>query len=95
MRSERVLSALHWVVEYMRLTQEQRTEATTELIARLRANPAGLRTSELIGSLRFHGVDTLSPRQIIGLLRASGQVNEELAGSDYPALLWKAVSERS
>jgi hypothetical protein len=64
----------------MRLTKADTFAATQELLARLRAEPAGLRTSELVGSPRFHGMRTLSNTQIIRLLRASGQVVGRMEG---------------
>jgi hypothetical protein len=74
----------------MRLTNELATVATVELISRLRSEPQGLTTRELVGSPRFHGARTLSHKQIIRLLRASGQVREGIFGGGCRScLLWK------
>ena len=64
----------------MKLTKYLARMATEELIQRLRTEPQRLTTRELIGTPQFHGMRTLSPRQIAKLLRASGGVNHRYVG---------------
>jgi hypothetical protein len=63
----------------MRLNTSQTAAATRELVALVRQYP-GVRTRELTGTPRFHGVLTLRPPQVIRLLRAAGCV-AKLAGT--------------
>ena len=64
----------------IRLNSELSRKATEELLVILRANPDGMRTSELRGTPQFHGGRTLSSRQIIRLLRESGKATESTGG---------------
>jgi hypothetical protein len=50
---------------------ETKAVATRELLEIVRANP-GIRTTEMIGTPRFHGMRTLRAAQVIALLRAAG-----------------------
>lgn len=65
----------------MRLTKHDEQVATAELLERLRLSPQELTTTGLIGSPRFHGVRTLSRRQVARLLRASDAVKHRYVGS--------------
>lgn len=74
----------------MRLSKSDAVAAKEELLSRLRAEPAGLRTSEFPGSPRFHGHRTLRLAQIRRLLRASGQAVGVLeGGGNRWALRWR------
>ncbi len=64
----------------MRLTKKDEARATGELLALIGKHP-GIRTSELSGTPAFHGMRTLTGRQIIRLLRASGRAVQRLEGS--------------
>jgi hypothetical protein len=57
-------------------------KATDELLGQLRANRTGLRTSQMIGTRRLHGMRALGPRQVARLLRASGVAEEQVGGQD-------------
>jgi len=52
----------------MGLNRHDARVATKELVSRLRDNPQGLRTIQLIGTPRFPGMRTLSARQVARLL---------------------------
>ena len=52
----------------MRLNPIEAAKAKAELVEILRSFPAGLRTSQLMGTPRFHGMRTLSLRQVRKLL---------------------------
>ena len=66
----------------MRLTKQDAIEATVELLAMLPDSTRRCpRTSDLIGTKKFHGTRTLTARQIIRLLRASGRAVEHLNGA--------------
>ena len=69
----------------MRLTREQEILATYELLAILakdkQSGGNGLRTSEMQGTRAFHGMNTLSLRQIARLLRKAGKATAGLCGS--------------
>ena len=56
-------------------------EATEELLAMLAKHPEGLRTSEMIGTKKFHGTHTLTNRHVIALLRESGKARAFVGGS--------------
>ena len=64
----------------MRLTERQEKEATEELLSMLEQCPAGLSTSDMRGTDRFHGVRTLSNRQISRLLRRTNRTAEQVGG---------------
>jgi hypothetical protein len=64
----------------MRLTKKLKEDAIAELLEILRSRPFGLPTSKLSGTPRFHGERTLSNRQIIRLLNASGRAQSHVAG---------------
>lgn len=55
----------------MRLTKAQEQRATAELVEMLTANPAGLATSDMVGTKSFHGERSLSAKQVARLLRAA------------------------
>jgi len=64
--------------------------ATSELLEILAQNPSGFTTSELSGTPKFHGHRTLNNRQIIRLLRESGQADEFTVGHGIrTATLWR------
>jgi hypothetical protein len=71
-----------------RMTKAQEKQATEELLEILANYPNGVPTSALIGTKKFHGQRTLSSRQIIRLLRASGLVNEALAVFGKYSRIW-------
>lgn len=74
----------------MRLTKRDKRKAIEELISMLRNHAHGLSTSELRGTPQFHGIRTLTNRQIIRLLRASGASKEILAGQGKRTFyVWK------
>jgi len=80
----------------MRLSKRDAQIATEDLRERLLSFPQGAATSELIGMLRFHGHDSLSPRQVGRLLRASGAVDHRYEGSGYmKTSRWKLRSLNS
>ena len=64
----------------MRLSKKQAEDATKELLSLIAAARYGRRTSELIGTARFHGARTLSNRQVARLLRATGKTRETVDG---------------
>jgi hypothetical protein len=64
----------------MRLNKELELIATDELIWLLSLSPQGKTTTELMGTPKFHGRGTLSPRQIARLLRASSLVKHQYDG---------------
>jgi hypothetical protein len=74
----------------MRLTKISRRTAEQELLDILRNHPDGLRTSELQarGTPHFHGIRTLSSRQIIAVLRASRLVDEHVGGQGMRTYLY-------
>lgn len=77
----------------IRLVGKLREEATAELLEVLAHNPLGLSTSELCGTQKFHGVRTLSNRQIIRLLRESGAAVEYKGGQGARTFsYWKRTS---
>jgi hypothetical protein len=69
----------------MRLTKRDRIRATEELLSLLAANPLGMTTSQLAGTPKFHGLHTLSHRQISKLLRGSDKVEHSYNGYGYMA----------
>ena len=69
----------------MRLSKQDERIATEELLGLLREHPHGLKTSELVGTRRFHGMRTLKARQVARLLRATGVVDHRYDGSGYMA----------
>ena len=69
--------------------------AIQELLEMLAQNPAGLTTSEMSGTPRFHGGRTLANRQIAWLLRKSGQTKEMTLGNGMrTATLWQLNEPR-
>jgi hypothetical protein len=82
----------------MQLNKNARLRATCELLSILAKHSEGLTTSELSGTPQFHGESTLRNRQIIRLLRATGEVWERTVGYGMrTATLWtlEEVSEMS
>lgn len=74
----------------MRLNKATAKVATAELLEMLKQTPAGMTTTELIGTPKFHGSRTLTPRQITRLLRVCEQVTGEPVGSGYMTpILWQ------
>jgi len=74
----------------MRLNKYSQFRATCELLSILADHPAGMTTTELSGTPHFHGEWTLRHRQIIRLLRASGEARECTIGyGRRTATLWK------
>ena len=71
-----------------RMTKRDEHLATQEMLERLRSFPAGLRTSQLIGTRRFHGERTLTAKQVARLLRASGEADHSYEGAGYMAASW-------
>jgi hypothetical protein len=70
-------------------------EAIEELLAKLADHPEGLRTSEMIGTKKFHGMHTLTNRHVIALLRESGKVREFVGGSgNHTYSYWKLKGRR-
>ena len=79
----------------MRLTKKLALEATDELLGIIAEYPSGLRTSELSGTRRFHGEQTLRNRQIIRLLRASGKAEAFRGGQGKRTFyFWKLANRR-
>src|SRR5260370_14315710 len=77
----------------IRLNMQQAEAAAHELIEILTANPAGMRTSALRGTPKFHGGRTLTNRQIIRLLRASPEfasheLQESVGGQGMYTYSW-------
>lgn len=72
----------------MRLNKELRQKAQEELVQMLRAAPRGLPTRELLDIPGFHGVRTLTPRQIRGILKATKGVKQSWEGTGYLASAW-------
>ena len=82
----------------MPLDKKAKLRATCELLSILAENPGGATASELSGTPQFHGEWTLRNRQIIRLLRATGEVQECTVGNGVrTATLWqlKEVEEMS
>jgi hypothetical protein len=82
----------------MRLTKLQEILATNEMLATLARNKQsganGLRTSDLRGTISFHGMKTLSLNQVIRLLRKSGKATSGLCGSyGYTYYIWNLTDE--
>ena len=78
----------------MRLNKHLAQVATVELLEILRKNPAGLRTSQLTWTWKFHGYRTLTARQVTRLLWNSGVVNHRYEGTGYMvASRWTLSSE--
>jgi len=69
----------------MRLNKHTTRIATEELLGLLRQYPQGLTTSQLIGTPRFHGMRTLTARQVARLLRATSVVHHCYDGAGYMA----------
>ena len=65
----------------MRLTKKISEVATVELLEILAKHSPGVSTSSLSGTPKFHGERTLSNRQIIRLLTASGKTQSGLGGN--------------
>jgi len=61
----------------MKLTKEEKVQATNELLEMLADDKQnggkGLRTTQMQGTLIFHGSYSLSLHQIVRLLRKSGK----------------------
>jgi len=64
----------------MRLTKKMSEVATAELLEILTRYSPGVSTSDLSSTPKFHGERTLSNRQIIRLLNASGRAQSTLSG---------------
>jgi hypothetical protein len=79
----------------MRLTKRQAEIATQELLEILRHNPQGKSTSDLSGTPKFHGGRTLSNRQIIRLLRKTGQVSESVDGHGMYTRSWWRLNKKA
>jgi hypothetical protein len=79
----------------MRLTKHQEEVATQELLEILRLNPQGKSTSNLRGTPKFHGGRTLSNRQIIRLLRKTGQVKETVDGHGMYTRSWWRLNKKA
>lgn len=77
----------------MRLSQKDADTATYELLEILTNSEDGKLTSELVGTKKFHGTRTLTPKQIVKLLRGYPTfafVSEEFEGSGYKApIRWR------
>ena len=74
----------------MRLNKNTKFRATCELLSILAERPEGMTTTELSGTPQFHGERALRNRQIIRLLRATGEVRECTIGYGMrTATLWK------
>jgi hypothetical protein len=69
------------IMSRKRFEYHSKQEAIEELLAMLADHPEGLRTSEMVGTKKFHGVHTLTNRHIIALLRESGKIREFAGGS--------------
>jgi hypothetical protein len=77
-------------IDAMRLTSDRQIIAREELLARLKSTPNGLSTNQLRGTNHFHGEKTLSAKQVVRLLRRTGQAEEYCSGAGVRAFtLWK------
>lgn len=72
----------------MRLTKEVALRATDEILRMLKANPYGLPTRDLIGTPRFHGMNTLTSRQIHRLLKQHPNIIQSFEGGGAYASSW-------
>jgi hypothetical protein len=69
-------------------------ETATVVLEENLSGGMGLRTSEIQGTLAFHGSNTLSLRQIARLLRKSGKAKAKFCGSgSYTYNLWTLPEE--
>jgi hypothetical protein len=73
----------------MRLTKQLRQYAIAELTEILKSNPQGFRVVDLVGTRHFHGVRTLSPRQIYSCLKTIPGIRYRYASGDmYAQCFW-------
>ena len=72
----------------MRLTKEEAAKATAEILSMLKEHPEGLPTRDLIGTPRFHGMRTLTSRQIHRLLKQQPTIIRSFEGSGNWAASW-------
>jgi hypothetical protein len=76
------------------VNKDTRRQATEELLQILAVN-GPTRTSDLSGTRKFHGMRTLSNRQICRLLRESGKAEMEYGGQwKFTYGIWRLKAQQ-